>query len=607
MKRYMPYVYAILAVPLAVLLRFALVPLIGYGIPYIMLFPVTVGVALLAGLAPAVVTGLLGSIITDYFFIPPFYSITLDIPHVTRTAVMVFTSAFVGYVGDVLRGARAKAEKQARALGESEARLNRSQQIAHLGSWELDLVSNALTWSDEVYRIFGLKPQEFGATYEAFLEAVHPDDRAAVNAAYGDSLREGRDTYEIEHRVVRKATGEVRIVHEKCEHVRDGMGTIIRSVGMVHDITERKRSAEALVRAKEEWERTFDSVPDLIAIIDDQHRILRVNRAMAQRLGLDADKCIGLPCYQYVHGLTGPPEFCPHLRTLKDGCYHAAEVHEDRLGGDFLVTTNPLFDGQGRSIGSVHVAHDITERKKAEDEIKKLNEDLKHHVAQLEASNRELEAFSYSVSHDLRSPLRSIAGFCQALMEDYAGKLEEDGRDALNRVNAATLRMGQLIDDLLKLSRVSRVEMNREPVDLSALALNIAGRLEKSQPERKAGFVIAEGVSASGDERLLTVVMENLLNNAWKFTEKRAEANIEFGVEQRGPEMIYFVADNGAGFDKAYAGKLFQPFQRLHGVADFPGTGIGLATVRRIVERHGGRVWIEGEVNKGATVFFSLH
>src|SRR5574341_687234 len=197
MKNYLRYVFAILAVPLAILLRFALVPLIGYGIPYIMLFPVTVAVALLAGLGPAVLTGLLGSIITDYFFIPPLHTMAIDIPHVTRAVVMVLTSVFVGYLGDVLRAEREKAEKQALALSESEARLKRSQEIAHLGGWELDLVSNVLTWSDEVYRIFGLQPQEFGATYEAFLEAVHPDDRAAVNEAYSGSIREGRDTYEI--------------------------------------------------------------------------------------------------------------------------------------------------------------------------------------------------------------------------------------------------------------------------------------------------------------------------------------------------------------------------------------------------------------------------
>jgi PAS domain S-box-containing protein len=181
------------------------------------------------------------------------------------------------YSRDITERKRAEA-----ALRENDWRLNRAQEIAHLGSWELDLVNNRLTWSDEVYRIFGLRPQEFGATYEAFLEAVHPDDRAAVDAAYSGSVREGRDTYEIEHRVVRKSTGEIRTVHERCEHIRDASGRIIRSVGMVHDITERKQAEEALVRAKEDWERTFASVPDLIAIIDNQHRVLRVNAAMAQ-------------------------------------------------------------------------------------------------------------------------------------------------------------------------------------------------------------------------------------------------------------------------------------------------------------------------------------
>jgi light-regulated signal transduction histidine kinase (bacteriophytochrome) len=239
-------------------------------------------------------------------------------------------------------------------------------------------------------------------------------------------------------------------------------------------------------------------------------------------------------------------------------------------------------------------------------EVSTLNEELKHHVLQLEAANRELEAFSYSVSHDLRAPLRSVAGFSQALSEDYADKLDAEGRDSLERILAGTHRMGRLIDDLLNLSRVSRAEMKREKVSLSEIGGKIADMLRKTQPERQAEFIIAEGLVAHGDEHLLTVMLENLLGNAWKFTGKNPHAVIEFGIAQHEGKQAYFVKDNGAGFDMSYAGKVFSPFQRLHSMNEFPGTGIGLATVKRIIARHGGDVWIEGEVEKGATVYFTL-
>lgn len=258
-------------------------------------------------------------------------------------------------------------------------------------------------------------------------------------------------------------------------------------------------------------------------------------------------------------------------------------------------------------------------------EISTLNEELKHHVLQLEAANRELEAFSYSVSHDLRAPLRSIAGFSQVLFEDYADKLNAEGRDSLERILTSTHRMGRLIDDLLNLSRVSRAEMRREEVRLSELAGKIADNLRKAQPERQAEFNIAEGLVAQGDEHLLTIVLENLLGNAWKFTGKNPRAVIEFGavdcrmqnancrisnkkseIQNLKSEIVYFVKDNGVGFDMSYAGKMFNPFQRLHPVNEFPGTGIGLATVKRIISRHGGTVWIEGEIDKGSTVYFTI-
>lgn len=225
---------------------------------------------------------------------------------------------------------------------------------------------------------------------------------------------------------------------------------------------------------------------------------------------------------------------------------------------------------------------------------------------ELSAVNKELEAFSYSVSHDLRAPLRSIDGFSQALVEDYPDKLDEQGKNYLQRVRSSTQRMGELIDDLLKLSRVTRSEMKLEMVNLSTLAQSIATEVQKTQPERQVELVITPGLSAKGDEHLLRLLLENLLGNAWKFTGKHPQARIEFGSTQVDGKQVFFVRDDGAGFDMTYAHKLFAPFQRLHSASEFPGSGIGLATVQRIVHRHGGRIWAEAEIEKGATFYFRL-
>jgi len=242
---------------------------------------------------------------------------------------------------------------------------------------------------------------------------------------------------------------------------------------------------------------------------------------------------------------------------------------------------------------------EVAERKRAEEQLLKSN-------TELVAVNDELEAFSYSVSHDLRTPLRGIDGFSQALLEDYPDKLDEQGKHYLNRVRAASQNMGQLIDDLLNLSRLTRGEINHEMVDLTALVQTVAENLKESQAKRQVEFVIHEGLITNGDARLIRALLENLLGNAWKFTSTHPRARIEFGVTQVDGKEAFFVRDDGTGFDMAYADKLFGAFQRLHSPSEFPGTGIGLATAKRIVHRHGGSIWAEGAIEQGATFYFSL-
>jgi light-regulated signal transduction histidine kinase (bacteriophytochrome) len=250
---------------------------------------------------------------------------------------------------------------------------------------------------------------------------------------------------------------------------------------------------------------------------------------------------------------------------------------------------------------------EIAERQQAEQRAQALNQGLRQAVIELKAVNHELEAFSYSVSHDLRSPLRSIDGFSQALLEDYGSQLDNTGQDFLSRIRTATQRMGNLIDDLLTLSRVTRSSIKMESVNLSQIASRIATDLQHGDPARQVELAIAPELSVYGDAHLLQVVLENLLNNAWKFTSKQLQSKIEVGtIQQENGIPAYFVRDDGAGFDMTYVDKLFSPFQRLHRMQDFPGNGIGLATVQRIVHRHGGRVWAEGAAGQGATFYLTL-
>jgi PAS domain S-box-containing protein len=298
-------------------------------------------------------------------------------------------------------------------------------------------------------------------------------------------------------------------------------------------------------------------------------------------------------------------------RARKGDGRFEAELHyrlrdgRERWG---FLSGKMILDGQGKPARLVGVQLDITQRKQSEEVVRRLNADLEQRVrdrtAQLEAANKELEAFSFSVSHDLRAPLRGIDGWSQALQEDCAPQLDERGRQFLSRIRAETVRMARLIDDLLQLSRVSRAEMAPGPVDLSALAEAVANRLREAEPDRPMQFVIQPGLTVHGDARLLEIALTNLLGNAAKFTGPRNPARIEFGRAEQAGRSVFFVRDNGVGFNMAYASRLFGAFQRLHPMSEFPGTGIGLATVQRVLHRHGGQIWAEAELGQGATFSF---
>ena len=295
------------------------------------------------------------------------------------------------------------------------------------------------------------------------------------------------------------------------------------------------------------------------------------------------------------------------------GSLWSAEYRFRRGDGSFahvLDRAQVIRDGSGKPVRMIGAMMDITERKQAEEEIRGLNESLERRVrertAQLEVANAELESFSYSVSHDLRAPLRAIEGFTRTLLEDYADRLDNQGMHYLERVGAASQRMGLLITDLLALSRVAHHHLQRVCVDLSELARSIAAELQQQQPNRNVAFVIADGLRADGDADLLPVLLDNLLGNAWKYTSKHATARIELGTTSREGRCVYFVRDDGAGFDMRNAAKLFTPFYRLHSSTEFEGSGIGLATVQRITRLHGGRVWAESQKERGTTISFTL-
>lgn len=433
-----------------------------------------------------------------------------------------------------------------------------------------------------------------------WLDAVHADDRVASLEGWRLGVAAGAP-YEFEHRL-RRHDGEYRYFSVRAVPVLTDDGTIREWAGIHTDITQRKQTEQSLRDGERRFRELADSMPQIVWAAGPDGNFDYYNQRWYEFTG----RPVGITGDESWADVVHPDDQKEslarwHAATQTGDTYEIEYRLKEKSGAYhwFLRRALPVRDETGRITRWFGTCTNI-------DTVKHTEEVLRRANVETDAANGELEAFSYSVAHDLRAPLRSIDGFSQALLEDNADQLDEQGKNHLARVRAAAQRMARLIDDLLSLSRVTRAELRREQVNLSRIARGIGERLHETEPARDGEFVVQEGLVVDGDANLLTAVLENLIANAWKFTSKLPRARIEVGLTSRDGEPAYFVRDNGAGFDMAHASKLFRAFQRLHALAEFPGSGIGLATVQRIVRRHGGRIWAEGEVGRGATFFFTL-
>lgn len=369
---------------------------------------------------------------------------------------------------------------------------------------------------------------------------------------------------------------------------------------------------QAIQEQREALAQAIESAPASIATFDCDMCYLAASRRHLEDYGLTGRDVLGRSLYEIL------PETPEHWRAIHQRClagaveYSAGERFPHSGGGVEWVRweTQPWRKNDGGIGGIVLFSQDITAQKHAEAEILRLNAALEQRVRertdQLEAANKDMAALAYSVSHDLRAPLRGIDGWSKALMEDCRDQLDPQAREYLGRVRSETKRLGGLIDEMLRLSRITQTQMHRDAVDLSSLANAVASRLRQTSPERDLEFRVESGLTASGDAGLLEIALTSLLDNAVKFTRPRSHARIEFGRQDCRTEDVFYVRDNGVGFDMAHAGMLFGAFQRLHRASEFPGAGIGLAAAQRAIRRHGGRIWADAQLEQGAAFYFTI-